>query len=342
MNKNRFSKLLLFVDGKNYHRVNQKTKTILLTSSFLFLIINGFFPITYAQKAIILNFDDDWKGQLTHAVPILKKYGLNASFFVTTGCLTYQNSSFCNNAGGDSAMTWDNVKLLSELGYDIQSHGVSHKDLTTLSANDLEYEVAQSKQSLLEHGINSTIFGPPYAAGWGNSTIVDTISKYYDMARVGFGLLVHLNCDWAYDENGMHKTNQSDCKTYFDNGTLTLANRYSLPVWTDYPEQASYGDNSTRILDIFVEIMNYQTQFNSNGTMTAIPIVVFHNIDYNNNNSSNSTPRWIQDSTTDIDLFDREMKHLHDNGFKVLTMSDLGYNQTSNKLYIKNNTDDTS
>jgi peptidoglycan/xylan/chitin deacetylase (PgdA/CDA1 family) len=342
VNKNRFSKLLLFVDGKNYHRVTQKTKTILLTSSFLFLIINGFSPITYAQKAIILNFDDDWKGQLTHAVPILKKYGLNASFFVTTGCLTYQNSSFCNNAGGDSAMTWDDVKLLSELGYDIQSHGVSHKDLTTLSANDLEYEVAQSKQSLLEHGINSTIFGPPYAAGWGNSTIVDTISKYYDMARVGFGLLVHLNCDWAYDENGMHKTNQSDCKTYFDNGTLTLANRYSLPVWTDYPEQASYGDNSTRILDIFVEIMNYQTQFNSNGTMTAIPIVVFHNIDYKNNNSSNSTPRWIQDSTTDIDLFDREMKYLHDNGFKVLTMSDLGYNQTSNKLYIKNNTDDTS
>ena len=342
MNKNRFSKLLLFVDGKNYHRVNQKTKTILLTSSFLFLIINGFFPITYAQKAIILNFDDDWKGQLTHAVPILKKYGLNASFFVTTGCLTYQNSSFCNNAGGDSAMTWDDVKLLSELGYDIQSHGVSHKDLTTLSANDLEYEVAQSKQSLLEHGINSTIFGPPYAAGWGNSTIVDTISKYYDMARVGFGLLVHLNCDWAYDENGMHKTNQSDCKTYFDNGTLTLANRYSLPVWSDYPEQASYGDNSTRILDIFVEIMNYQTQFNSNGTMTAIPIVVFHNIDYKNNNSSNSTPRWIQDSTTDIDLFDRKMKYLHDNGFKVLTMSDLGYNQTSSKLYIKNNTNDTS
>ena len=239
-------------------------------------------------------------------------------------------------------MTWDDVKLLSELGYDIQSHGVSHKDLTTLSANDLEYEVAQSKQSLLEHGINSTIFGPPYAAGWGNSTIVETISKYYDMARVGFGLLVHLNCDWAYDENGMHKTNQSDCKTYFDNGTLTLANRYSLPVWTDYPEQASYGGNSTRILDIFVEIMNYQTQFNSNGTMTAIPIVVFHNIDYKNNNSSNSTPRWIQDSTTDIDLFDREMKYLHDNGFKVLTMSDLGYNQTSNKLYIKNNTDDTS
>ena len=33
------------------------------------------------------------------------------------------------------------IKLLSELGHDIQSHGVSHKDLTTLSACDLEDEV---------------------------------------------------------------------------------------------------------------------------------------------------------------------------------------------------------
>jgi peptidoglycan/xylan/chitin deacetylase (PgdA/CDA1 family) len=335
---NYLSKLFLFIDEKNSQIIRQKIKKMGLASLFLFLIINAFIPIASAQKAIILAFDDDWKGQLTYAVPILEKYGFKASFFVTTGCLTYQNSSFCNNAGGDSAMTWDDIKLLSELGHDIQSHGVSHKDLTTLSASDLEYEVGQSKQSLLEHGINSTIFGPPYAAGWGNSTIVDTISKYYDMARVGFGLLVHLNCDWAYDENGMHKTNQTDCKTYFDNGTLTLANRYSLPVWTDYPEQARYGDNSTKILDIFIEIMNYQTQFNSNGTITAIPIVVYHNIDYKNN-SSNITPKWINDSTIDVNLFDREMKYLHDNEFKVLTMSDLGYNQTSNKLYIKNTND---
>ncbi|HEU4445013.1 MAG TPA: polysaccharide deacetylase family protein [Nitrososphaeraceae archaeon] len=340
VNKNCFSKVLLFIGRNNYLIINQKPKKIVLTSSFLLLIINTFIPIASAQKAIILNFDDDWKGQLTYAVPILEKYGFKASFFVTTGCLTYQNSSFCNNAGGDSAMTWEDINLLSELGYDIQSHGASHKDLTTLSASDLEYEVRQSKQSLLEHGINSTIFGPPYGAGWGNSTIVDTISKYYDMARVGFGRLAHLNCDWTYYEMRIHKTNQTDCRTYSDNGTLTLANRYSLLLLSDYEEQARYGDNSTKILDIFLEAMNYQTQFNSNGTITALPIVVYHNIDYKNN-SSDTTPEWIKHSTIDVNLFDVEMKYLHDNGFKVLTMSDLGYNQTNNKLYIKNNTDDT-
>jgi peptidoglycan/xylan/chitin deacetylase (PgdA/CDA1 family) len=342
VNKNCFSKFLLFINRNNYQVINQKTKKkIVLTSSFLFLIINGFIPMAFAQKAIILNFDDDWKGQLTYAVPILQKYGFNASFFVTTGCLTYQNSSFCNNAGGDSAMTWDDIKVLSELGYDIQSHGASHKDLTKLSTKDLDYEVGQSKESLLEHGFNSTIFGPPYAAGGGNSTIVDTISKYYDMARVGFGYLLHLNCDWAYRENRILKTNQTECRTYFDNGTLTLANRYSLPLWTDYPEQERYKGNSAKIFDIFVENINYQTQFNNNGTITAIPIVVYHNIDYKNNNASDTTPEWIKHSTIDVNLFDMEMKYLYDNGFKVLAMSDLGYNQTADKLYIKNNTEDT-
>ena len=29
------------------------------------------------------------------------------------------------------------------------------------------------------------------------------------------------------------------------------------------------------------------------------------------------------------------MKYLHDNGFKVLKTSDLGYNQTNNHVYIK-------
>jgi len=302
----------LFINVNNYQIIDQKTKTIFWTSSFLFLIVGAFLPIASAQKTVILNFDDDWKGQITYAVPILDKYGFKASFFVTCGCLTYHNSSFCNNAGGDSAMTWEDITLLSKMGYDIQAHGMSHKDLTTLSASDLEYEVGQTKQCLLDHGFNSTVFGPPYGNGQGNSTIINTISKYYDMARVGYGPLEDLNS----------------------------TDRYSLPLLTDYQAQSTYRDNNTKILDIFIEAVNGQTQFNTNGTINAIPIVVYHNVDYKNN-SSDISPRWL-DSTIDVNLFDSEMKYLHDNGFQVLTMSDLGYNQTSNKLYIKNKTNSTS
>src|ERR687889_247430 len=137
----------LFVEKELSNDSSKKTNKMVLVLPFLFLIDYASIPIVYSQKAIILNFDDDWKGQMTYAVPILEKYGFKATFFVTTGCLTYQNSSFCNNAGGESAMTWEDIKLLAEMGHDIQSHGVSHKDLTTVSAADLEYEIGQSKQS---------------------------------------------------------------------------------------------------------------------------------------------------------------------------------------------------
>jgi hypothetical protein len=50
--------------------------------------------------------------------------------------------------------------------------------------------------------------------------------------------------------------------------------------------------------------MNYQTSFNTNGTITAIPILVYHNIDYKNS-SSNITSEWIKHSTIDVNLFDR-------------------------------------
>jgi len=38
---------------------------------------------------------------------------------------------------------------------------------------------------------------------------------------------------------------------------------------------------------------------------------------------------------TDINLFDQEMKYLHDNGFKVISMSDIGYNENTKYMYIK-------
>jgi hypothetical protein len=36
-----------------------------------------------------------------------------------------------------------------------------------------------------------------------------------------------------------------------------------------------------------------------------------------------------------VNLFDAEMKYLYDNGFTVLTMADLGYDESTHQLYIR-------
>ncbi|HYT02449.1 MAG TPA: hypothetical protein VEL70_06020, partial [Candidatus Acidoferrum sp.] len=40
-------------------------------------------------------------------------------------------------------------------------------------------------------------------------------------------------------------------------------------------------------------------------------------------------------SSTTVDLFAQEMKYLHDNGFRVLLLNQLGYDANNNIFYIK-------
>ena len=70
--------------------------------------------------------------------------------------------------------------------------------------------------------------------------------------------------------------------------------------------------------------MDSQTNYNKNGIIDAIPIIGYHDIDNNKTITS-----------TDVNLFDQEMKYLHDNGFKVMTMADIGYNENTKYMYIK-------
>jgi hypothetical protein len=83
----------------------------------------------------------------------------------------------------------------------------------------------------------------------------------------------------------------------------------------------------------FVEDVNSQVQYNKNGIINAIPIVIYHNIV---NLPDVTFSKDAADTT--VNLFDQEMKYLHDNGFRVLTMANLGYDTNTNSLYINGNT----
>jgi hypothetical protein len=74
-------------------------------------------------------------------------------------------------------ITWDDIESLQNAGHDIQSHGKSHIDLTNIQQNVLDYEVRQSKQCLLDHNINYTVFANAFSTGEDNSTIINTIAN---------------------------------------------------------------------------------------------------------------------------------------------------------------------
>ena len=162
----------------------------------------------FNNKVVFLNFYDSFESPFLNAKPILDQYGFKATFFIV-----------CNWMGQDAEhMTWQDIAALQNDGQDIESHSMNHKHLDHVSASDLDFELGQSKKCLADHNINSTIFGSPYGEGWNNSTVINTIAKYYDFGRQGFTNLMFLHCD-GYTKD----SSQKDCRTYFDNGTLTFA-----------------------------------------------------------------------------------------------------------------------
>lgn len=287
-----------------------------------------------SSKVIILAFDDSSKTEFNLAKPVLDKYGFKGSFF--TVC-TYVN---LGSAGADkSRMTWQDIATLQRQGHDIESHTMTHTDLDRKSPQTLEYEIGGSKQCLLNHGINSTVFAYPASSGGYNSTVVNVVAKYYNLARVGDAPLAFLHC------NGYKKDKTSNCLPFDKNGTLKYENRYDIRNWSDRPkiEQSNQTDhiaatiptNTTvyyngQMFDQFIKEVNLQSLYNKNGCIQAIPIMVYHNF------LSDNYHKYLPDeSFTDVNLFEYEMKYLHDNGFVVLKMSNLGFNPNSNYLYIR-------
>jgi hypothetical protein len=160
------------------------------------------------------------------------------------------------------------------------------------------------------------------------------------MAINGFSNLMRLNCNGYKDQPNPQRSgsgeltslvtsprHQTDCRTFFDDGSITNANRYSIREWNHNAKDMKFDHNSTAILDNFIQVVNSQFKYNNNadGIINAIPLIAYHNV-------ANNMAR----SSTNIDLFRTEMKYLHDNGFKVITMKDLGYDEMGNRLYVKN------
>jgi peptidoglycan/xylan/chitin deacetylase (PgdA/CDA1 family) len=300
------------------------------------------------SKFVIINFDDSHQSDYTYAKPILDKYGFKATFFevcnwIETG---YHDK--------DISITWQQIAALQQDGMDIEAHTMTHPNLNGLSQSDLDYEIGQSKQCLENHGFNPTIFAYPNGEGSDDPKVVNTVAKYYDLARAAkSSALTLLQCG-----NGMENNKQQNtyCETYLSNGELTPANRYSINSWAhkhidndcsvngngasatstsngepDTCKKIRHEYNNAQMFQKFVTAVNNPYSYNNkDGKVSAIPIIVYHTlVNYRDLSDSN------RPIDTTVNLFDAEMKYLQDNGFKVLTMADLRYDTNSKSLYIQ-------
>jgi Polysaccharide deacetylase len=284
--------------------------------------INTTGDVTTTNKVVMINFDDGWRSQLLYAKPILDKYGFKATFFIP-----------CAKMGtAPHWMTWQDIAQLKNDKMDIESHTMTHAHLNQLlsSPSQLTYEIGVSKQCFASQGYNTPIFGYPLNLGSNNPTIVNIVAKYYTLARSGTDPLMFLDC------KGYAKSLQTDCRTYSENGKLNYANRYDIRSESFFHISSGDDFSPTEMFQQFVQRMNSQIPYNTNGKINAIPIITYHNL----TNSMQDYNKMA--STITVDLFAQQMKYLHDNGFRVLLLNQLAYDPSNNVFDIKNPTFSTT
>lgn len=140
-----------------YHRVNDSDKNpMTLTvaefdAQIKYLVDSGYHVIspddlldawetgkTLPPKPIVLTFDDGHADIYENVFPILQKHGVRATVFIVT-----------DHVGTKNYLTWEQARALQSGGFvDIESHTMTHRNLTSVRGDKLWNEIYGSKQAI--------------------------------------------------------------------------------------------------------------------------------------------------------------------------------------------------
>ncbi len=154
-----------------------------------------------AQGVVTLTFDDASKTQFEKAFPLMEKYNLTGTLYVSTGGV----DTATKEEGGWS-MTWSNVREMRFAGWDIGSHTVTHPFLTKLAYEDLVYELEESKAKIVEEvGMVPVSFASPFG-DYNDDVLEQVIARYHSHANA-WGPQKGINKLDDFSLNGIHRIN---------------------------------------------------------------------------------------------------------------------------------------
>ena len=132
------------------------------------------------KRHIVCTFDDGYVGLLQNAMPIMQQYGFTATVFVCTDYIGQPNDWNYKDKKKRLHMSFEELTELQEHGWEIGSHGVTHRSLLRLNDEEIIYELSESKRILEEK------FGPiiSYAYPYGDYSnyIMELVNRYYTNA----------------------------------------------------------------------------------------------------------------------------------------------------------------
>lgn len=118
------------------------------------------------RPLVAVTFDDGYFDNYWHAAPILRRHGVPAAFFVSTGIVDSENQfphDLKRSNPAIAKMSWEQLREMRRWGFTIGSHTVNHIDCASEPEQVVRQELEHSRRTLEERlGVESPIFAYPY------------------------------------------------------------------------------------------------------------------------------------------------------------------------------------
>ena len=137
------------------------------------------------RRCFGLSFDDGYLNVTTEALPVLRDLDFTATVFVIAGRCGADNRwpGQARWVPPMDLLDWPDLEMLARAGWEIGSHGLEHRPLTTLDTTAVSRDLEQARERIEARlGVPSPLLAYPYGAH--DEAVCEIAARHHEAAFI--------------------------------------------------------------------------------------------------------------------------------------------------------------